>query len=303
MVCFSFQGENGGMYGQQHIDHYTQRAKGGTGLIIVQSTPVAGAAVQSGVWSSAGLAPLQKIAQNCHAYGAVILLQLSCGNVNINELSLEQIHTLQADCVAATISAHRAGFDGVEYHFAHGYTLCKFFDPSANQRTDQYGGDLTNRLRILTEIIPRIREQVDEKFILAVRMGGNIPDVEGAIKVAQALEKQIDLLHISFGMDQPTNEIPADFICSTIAYNGSQIKKHVSISVITVGGISTAEQAKFLIEKGYSDFVAVGRGMLADANWANGALTGESINPCNNCAKCLWFVNHSKCPARKRVLL
>jgi NADPH2 dehydrogenase len=304
MMCFTFTGDNGGMYGEQYVDHYTKRAKGGTGLIIIQATPVAGAAKQLGVWSVEQMKPLETIAQNCRNYGSTVMIQLSCGDVDINELSQEQIHTMQGDCIAAAARAKQAGFDGIEYHFAHGYTLCRFLDPTFNTRTDNYGGSLENRIRFLTEIIPQIRKAVGDESIVSVRMGGNIPDVAGAIDVAKAFEEAgIDLLHVSFGMKEPTNAIPADFKCSTIAFNGSEIKRHVTIPVIAVSEIFTAEQAEFLIENEYVDFAAVGRGIYADESWANKVLANEPICQCRNCGgssrKCLWFVDHTKCPAKK----
>jgi NADPH2 dehydrogenase len=213
LVCFDFKGDNGSMYGKQHVDHYTERAKGGTGLIIIQATPIWGAAKQLGFWSDEQMKPLETIAQNCHSYGSAIMMQLHCqGDVKTNELTVEQIHYMQADCVAAAISAKESGFDGVEFHCVHGFTLCKYFDPIFNQRKDSYGGALPNRVRIIAEIITQSREAVGEDFILSVRMGGNVPDVAGAIEVAKALEDVgIDLLHISSGMKEPTNAVPADF--------------------------------------------------------------------------------------------
>lgn len=304
LVCFSFKGDKGGMYGEQFVEHYTARAQGGTGLIIVQSTPVLGAAGQLNVWSHEQMKPLEKIAHNCHSYGAAVMIQLSCGDVNINELSAAQIHLIQDDCKAAAVRAQQAGFDGVEYHFAHGFTLCKFLDPRFNQRTDHYGGTLENRVRIITEILPQIREATGDHFIISVRMGGNIPDVPGATAVAKVLEQAgIDLLHVSFGMEMPTNTVPAGFKGSAVAFNGSEVKKQVHIPVIGVTEIFTAEQANFLIENGYLDFVAVGRGSFADENWANKVLAGQPVNQCRNCGgtsrKCLWFVDHTQCPARK----
>lgn len=301
--CFTFHGDHGGMYGEQYVTHYTRRAKGGAGLIIIQATPVFGAAAQTGVWSAAQMEPLATIARNCHSYGATVMMQLSAGDVDINELSAGEIHALQEDCAAAATAAKRAGFDGVEYHFAHGFTLCKFFDPGFNQRNDNYGGSLENRVRVITEIIPQIREAAGEEFIIAVRMGGNIPDTAGAVAVAGALEKAgIDLLHISFGMEPPAAAVPPDFNGSMISYNAAQIRKHVNIPVIAVFGIFNAAQAEFLVANGHADFAAVGRGMLADPDWANEVLAGEPVNSCRNCGgnteKCSWFVDHTKCPAR-----
>jgi NADPH2 dehydrogenase len=307
LVCFSFKGDNDGMYGKQHVDHYTKRAKGGTGLIIIQATPIWGAAKKHGVWSHKQMKPLETIAQNCHSYGSTVMMQLHCqGDVKTNELSAQEIHSMQADCVAGAISAKESGFDGVEFHRVHGFTLCKYFDSIFNQRIDSYGGSLENRVRVLTEIIPQTRETVGENFILSVHMGGNIPYLAGAIEVAKTLEGAgIDLLHISSGMKEPANALPVDFKCSTVAYNGSEIKKNVNLPVIAVQGIFNAEQAKLLVENDYVDLVAVGRGMFVDENWAMKVLADEPVNQCNNCGdhwtKCLWLVDHTKCPARKKT--
>jgi 2,4-dienoyl-CoA reductase-like NADH-dependent reductase (Old Yellow Enzyme family) len=308
MVCFTFKGDNGGTYGIQHVEHYTQRAKGGAGLIIIQATPVLDASKKLGVWSDEQMKPLVVIAGNCHNYNAVVMMQLHCGDVNINELSIDQIHEMQTDCIAAAARVKQAGFDGVEYHFAHGFTLCKFLDPTYNQRSDQYGGALENRLRIFTEILPKIRQTVDKDFIVSVRMGGNIPDTAGAIEVARAFETAgVDLIHVSSGMKSPVNEVPRDFKGSIIAYNGSQIKRHVDVPVITVSEIFTGATAKFLVENNDADFVAIGRGMLADENWAHKVLADKPVNQCHNCGrgntgKCLWFTDHTQCPARSKTV-
>lgn len=304
MMTFSFKGDHGGVYGRQHVDHYTARAKGGAGLIIIQATNVVGAEKQEGVWSDEQLKPLQEIAENCHRYGAHVMIQLAFGDVDIHGLSPEQIHRLQRDSIAAANKVNSIGFDGVEFHFAHGYTLCRFLDPTCNQRTDQYGGSVENRVRFIVEILPQLRRETGENFMIGVRMGGNIPDVANAAAVAKALEKAgIDLLDISFGMEEPVNAAPASFKGNRITYNGSRIKENVTVPVIVVSEIFTGEHAQYLIEKGYADFVAVGRGMFADEEWANKVLAGKPVNQCRNCGgnmrKCMWFVDHTLCPARK----
>lgn len=88
-----------------------------------------------------------------------------------------------------------------------------------------------------------------------------------------------------------------------IAFNGSEIKKHVNIPVIAVSEIFTAEQARFLLENEYVDFAAIGRGIFADENWANKVLADVPVTQYRNCGsslrKCLWFIDHTKCPAKK----
>jgi 2,4-dienoyl-CoA reductase-like NADH-dependent reductase (Old Yellow Enzyme family) len=126
MVIFSFHGDNGSYYGKQHIEHYTKRAKGGTGLTIVQATSVFGALDSTGMWTTGDIAALKQIASSCHEYGATIMMQLHCGNMDINKLSATEIHSMQTNMGQTAIRACEISFDGVEYHFAHGFTLCKF---------------------------------------------------------------------------------------------------------------------------------------------------------------------------------
>ena len=298
MVTFSFHGDNGSYYGKQHIEHYTKRAKGGAGLIIVQATSVFGAVDSTGMWSTDDITALKQIASNCHEYGATIMMQLHCGNMDINELSAAEIHSMQTNMKQAAIRACEIGFNGVEYHFAHGFTLCKFLDASYNRRTDQYGGDAINRTRILTEILPEIQNNTHKNFIVSVRMGEYLPESKDGIEVAKTFEKaSIDLLHISFGMQPPTLPVPEGFICSPMTYSGCKIKKEVNIPVIAVNEIRTEEQVRFLIENDYVDFAAIGRGMLADPEFANHVINSEPVNTCSACKRCFWFTDDTLCPA------
>jgi NADPH2 dehydrogenase len=304
MVTFSFHGDNGSYYGKQHIAHYTERAKGGTGLIIVQATRVLGAADSTNMWSADNVSALRQIAGNCHAYGATIMMQLSCGDMDINQLSAAEIHSMQLDMKQAGITACELGFDGVEYHFAHGFTLCKFIDAAFNRRTDQYGGDAANRTRILTELLPEIRRNTYEKFIVSVRMGEYLPTSQDGMEAAEIFEKAgVDLLHISFAMKPPEHTVPEGFICSPTTYSGCKVKKAVNLPVIAVNEIRTAEQVRFLLENDYVDAAAIGRGLFADPEFASHVIKGEPVNMCLGCGgntgKCWWFTDHTQCPARR----
>lgn len=302
MYTFSSHGDNGSFYGSQHIGHYTARAKGGAGLIIIQATAVFGAENSTEKWSEENTRVLRQIADNCHAYGAVVMMQLACGDLDINELTLAKIHSMQEDMTQAAVTACALGFDGAEFHFAHGFTLCKFLDASYNRRTDGYGGDVEKRAGILTEILPVIREKTRENFLLGVRMGEYQPESTDGIAAAKTFEKAgIDLLNISFGMKQPVGPVPDGFLCSSMTYSGYKIKKEVGIPVIAVNEIRTEEQARFLIENHYADFAGIGKGMLTDPEFADHVLRSEPVNRCRSCKNCFWFTDHTKCPARKAI--
>ncbi|MDF2503258.1 NADH:flavin oxidoreductase [Clostridium sp.] len=300
MVTFSFHGDNGSYYGKQHIEHYTECAKGGAGLIIVQATNVSGAVQGTNLWTEDNKDVLSQIVSNCHKYGAVVMIQLSYGDMDINILSSEQIYSMQQDMKRAAKIAYNIGFDGVEYHFAHGFTLCKFLDGKYNKREDLYGGTIENRVRILTEILPEIRKDTGDRFIISLRMGEYLPQSKDGIEAAKAFESAgIDLLHISFGMNPQKGDVPEDFQCSFITYSACRIKEAVNIPVIAVNEIRTEEQVRFLIENDYVDLVSIGRGMLADYEFANHVINSKLVNKCFGCKKCFWFTDHTKCPARK----
>ena len=156
------------------------------------------------------------------------------------DYTVNKPYSMQMNMKQAARRACEIGFDCVEYHFVHGFTLCKFLDASYNRRTDQYGGDTINRTRILTEILPEVRNNTHKNFIISVRMGEYLPESKDGIEVAKTFEKAgIDLLHISSGMQRPTSPVPEGFICSPITYSGCKIKKEVNIPVIAVNEIRT----------------------------------------------------------------
>jgi 2,4-dienoyl-CoA reductase-like NADH-dependent reductase (Old Yellow Enzyme family) len=302
MVTFSFHGDNGSFYGSQHLEHYTARAKGGAGLIILQATAVFGAADAAEKWSAENTKVLRRIAENCHEYGATVMMQLACGNVEINSLTLPDIHKLQRDMVQAAVTACRLGFDGAEFHFAHGYTLCKFLDAAYNRRTDAYGGSAERRAAIFTEILPEIREKTGEHFILGVRMGEYQPESSDGVAAAKVFERAgIDLLNISFGMKLPAGPVPQGFPCSAMTWSGCKVRKEVHIPVIVVNEIRTAEQAHYLVEQDYADLVGIGRAMLTDPDFAGHVLNGEPVNSCHGCRNCRWFTDHTRCPGIKAL--
>ena len=300
LVTFSFQGDNGLYFGRQHIEHYKARAEGGAGLIIFQGTSVSGALNSTEKWLEGNTAVMREIVRAIHWHGAAVIIQLSCGNMNVNELTAEEIHTLQAEMIQAAATACESGFDGAEYYFVHGGTMCRFLDSSYNRRTDRYGGSAENRTRLLLDILPEIRRSTNDRFIVGVRLGEYLPESRDGIETAQAFEKGgVDLLHVSYAMKPPEGPVPEGFICGPMVYSGCRIKNQVGIPVIAVGGIRTGEQVRFLIENDYVELAAVGRGMLADPEFANNVIYGRPINMCHDCAECFWFTDHAKCPARK----
>lgn len=334
MVTFDYL-EDEGLVTEEHIKHYEERAKGGVGLIVVEATCVSVngrlSNKQLRLWSDEYIDGLSKITEVCHKYGSKTLLQIHHAGLNspksasedivapsdyegisnfdkstisARALTIDEIHSIQKDFIAAAIRAKKAGFDGVELHGAHGYLISQFLSPIINKRDDSYGGSLVKRANFATEIITGIREALGEDFIIACRMGFNEPNLQTSIEIAKLFEKTgVDLLHVSSGMFGPSEvdsadlpEIPQDFNYNHIVYGGTEIKKNINIPVIVVNGIKTPEQASYLVENNLADFVAIARGLLVDEEWANKAEKNEPVAPCLNCKFCLWFRSGKSCP-------
>lgn len=327
MVCFGWT-DNNGMVTENNIKHYEERAKGGTGLIIVEATCVSKdgrlADTQLGIWCDEQIDGLSKLAEACHKHDSKVIIQIHHAGLstpakvrvpalapsdfkdekrNAVEMTVEELKNIQKEFVQAAIRAEKAGFDGIEIHGAHGYLICQFFSKIVNKRKDEYGGSLENRGRFVKEIIDEIKKNVSENFIIGYRMGGNEPTLEEGIEIAKFLEKLgVDLLHVSAGMSGGNiPEVRENFKYNWIVYMGTEIKKHVNIPVIVVNSIKTPQDAEYIVENGLADFVAIGRGHLVDKQWSDKAKDGQEVKQCLKCKKCLWWVDGNLCPQNKEV--
>jgi 2,4-dienoyl-CoA reductase-like NADH-dependent reductase (Old Yellow Enzyme family) len=188
------------------------------------------------------------------------------------ELTKPEIGGIVSDFANAARRVKEAGFDGVELHAAHGFLLHQFYSPLSNLRTDGYGGNLENRIRIHLEIIAAIKEITGDDFTILVRLGASdyrkggvtIQESEAA---AQAFENSgVSILDISGGMNGSAvpggDDSPGYFSPLTRA-----IKQKVSIPVILTGGITRAQDAERLLEEGAADLIGVGRAILNDSCW------------------------------------
>ena len=173
-----------------------------------------------------------------------------------------------ADFVAATERADRAGFDMVEMHAAHGYLLASFISPLTNQRTDEYGGSLENRLRFPLEVFRAMRAAWPDEKPMSVRISAtDWPDGgltgDDAVEVARAFAQS--RLRPHRRVDRPDR-----------ARRGADLRPHVPDAVLRpdpqrgrlatmcVGAITTADQVNTIIAAGRADLVALARPHLVD---------------------------------------
>lgn len=325
MVCFGYSDENS-FVSEKNIRHYEKIAKAGTGLIIVEATAISKngrlSSNQLGIWDDKYIDGLSKIVEACHDHGAKVFLQIhhaglrtpkdvnedtatsstySDKRVSARALTIEEIKKIEEDFIEAGLRAEKAGFDGIEIHGAHSYLMTQFFSEKVNKRKDDYGGSFKNRLRMTRNVFNGIKEKVNDEFIVGIRMGCNENNLENSIEMAKEFEKMgMDYLHVSTGFDNtPINlEVPNKFPCNWIVYGGVKIREKVNIPVIAVNEIKSPEDGQYLIKNELVDFVAIGRGQLADHNFTK-HIKEDSIIKCLECKPCRWFTMADNCPRRK----
>ena len=218
-------------------------------------------------------------------------------------MTVSQIRTLIEQFVSAARRVKAAGADGVELHAAHGYLLQQFLSSYTNRRDDEYGGSLTNRMRLLKEIIEGIRKECGPDFPISVRLSveefydmigypGQGITLDEGVEMAKMLEGYgVDVLNVSSGSydTAQTSCEPISFPTGWRKYLAQAVKEQVKIPVIAANLIRTPEQAEEQLEEGIQDFIAMGRSYLSDPEWAKKAMEGRSdeINKCICCLRCM----------------
>jgi 2,4-dienoyl-CoA reductase-like NADH-dependent reductase (Old Yellow Enzyme family) len=186
-------------------------------------------------------------------------------------LDAEGLQRVKDGFVAAARRADALGLDAIELHGAHGYLLHQFLSPLSNQRTDEYGGALENRIRFPLEVFQAVRAAVSPEMVVGMRIsatdwveGGW--DLEQSIVLARELEKLgCQFIHVSSGGLSPQQRIPVgpgyqiDF--------AARIKAETAMPTIGVGLITEAAHAEEIVASGRADMVALARAMLYDPRW------------------------------------
>ena len=185
--------------------------------------------------------------------------------------TLDGIEQLKAAFVEATRRAERIGFDLIEIHGAHGYLLHQFLSPLSNQRTDQYGGSLDNRIRLPLEIFAAMRIVWPKHKPLGIRISA-VDWVEGGITIEDSIyfaEKLkaagCDFIDVSSAGNDPRQKITLG--PGYQVHFAEAIKKATGMPVMAVGLITEAEQAEAIVADGRADMVALARGFLDDPHW------------------------------------
>ncbi|WP_077924003.1 NADH:flavin oxidoreductase/NADH oxidase [Spirosoma sp. 209] len=195
-------------------------------------------------------------------------LPFNNGEPEPTALDAAGIETILADFQSATERALRAGFQVVEVHAAHGYLLHQFLSPLSNQRTDHYGGSFENRIRLLVEVIGRVRAVWPAELPLLVRIsatdwteGGWTPD--DSVALAAVLKQlDVDLIDCSTGGNVPRASIPTG-----PGYQVSfadRVRNESGIPTGAVGLITSPEQAEAILASEQADLILLAREFLRD---------------------------------------
>jgi len=280
------------------LDHYGQRAAAGTGLIIVEATAIepAGRCWNGGLCAYAPqhLPGLRRLAERIHAEGAVAAIQLVHGGPQAKPaisgretvgpsairpshdrdiprpLTVPEIHAIQARFADAADLVMEAGFDAIELHGAHGYLLDSFLMAKRNDRQDEYGGPLENRMRMLLETCQAVRRRIGPHPLLWARLCAFNKQFEAfsaedlRILLAGLESVDLDMVHLStedafrgyFDSDKPL---------------GKWAGEMTRLPRIVAGHLGDPLRAECCLAEGIAEMTAIGSYMLRNPDWTRQA--------------------------------
>jgi 2,4-dienoyl-CoA reductase-like NADH-dependent reductase (Old Yellow Enzyme family)/thioredoxin reductase len=315
----------GGDVSDRLLRYLARQAQGGIALVTTEAAAVdASGAPFPGVLRAdddARLAGLGRLADAVHAHGVPVSLQIYHAGRQMSRrvsgrepvapspipcplvrelpraLDRDEIPGLVEAFARAAGRARAAGFDAVELHGAHGYLLHQFLTPLANQRSDDYGGDLRGRARFALEVVRRVRERVGKGFPILFKLSAEdrLPGgltIEDTLTVGRWLEEAgVDALIVSAGTYGSFEWVVQPFTLPRACLRGSaaRFRRAVSVPIVAVGRIADPTLADEIVRGGEADLVAMGRALLADSDLPRKAQAGRSddIRPCITCNDCL----------------
>lgn len=316
----SFYVDQDGYVDDRLIDYLAARAKGGCGTVMMEFTAVHPNGQPAGmpaIYDDSFIPGLAKVAKAIKDNGATPAIQLAhCGRQTfIKPPHGEPVAASPLPCMAsgtigremteadiweaieafgdAAVRAAKAGFEYIDLHMAHGYLIQNFLSPYSNKRTDAWGGSFENRSRFAVEVLRNVRKKLGRDFPISTRISAweVVPGgltLEEQIKFAKLLEAEgSDCINVSVGVyGYQQYLIPPMYMPLGLNVdNAVEIKKHVSVPVMVVGRINDPYQADDLIASGKVDFVAIGRGHIADPEFVNKFAEGraDDIIKCIGC--------------------
>ena len=273
-------GEQNGEMSFLHINYYEQRAKGGTGLIIVENASVdspqgSNGTTQLRIDHDNYLPRLFKFCENIHRYGTCIAIQINhagasavSSRINMQPVSASDVPTKDGGDIPRPLTkeeildivkkygqaakrAQIAGFDAVEIHAGHSYLISQFLSPTTNKRTDEFGGSVENRTRFCRMVIEEVRKQVGPFFPIMLRLsademveGGNT--LEDTLKYLEYVQEEVDIFDVSCGLNSSIQyQIDANYMKDGWrSYMPRAVKEKFGKPCISMGNIRDPEVAE-----------------------------------------------------------
>ncbi|TWI54721.1 NADH:flavin oxidoreductase [Halalkalibacter nanhaiisediminis] len=302
-----------GFVTEQLIDYYVKRAAGGIGLVTVENTSVSSKRLLKfenslAIHDDRYLEGLSTLARSIQKEGAKASLQLGdclyLSDKKPEDLSVDEIEEIIADFVKAAMRVKQAGFDVVDFHMAHRYTLADFLSKYANRRTDSYGKNVAGRVKIAETIVKETKKELGDDVAIICRINGDEFMVGGNTLIDSTyISKKLvragaEAIHVSAGgriehggsrSYSSHRQVATNHMSDGLnVHLAEEIKKHIDVPVITVGKIGTPALIEEIIEKGKADMVALGRATLADAEFVNKMRNNEKHKRCiwkNDCVR------------------
>jgi len=308
--------------GQRLIAYYTERAKGGCGLIITEEQ-----SVHPSDWAYQklihGFDPhvipaYRRMTRAVHEYGTRMFAQINHNGMQASsiysrrpvlgpsplpdpihremckELEQEEIAEIVRGFALVARHVREGGFDGAELQSSHSSLIRQFFSPYYNRRTDAYGGSLENRMRFVLEVIEAVRAEIGRDFTVGIRLCGDelIPaglTLDDVCKIARRLEAtgQLDFINTSIGEFHNLYMVEGSMHTPPgyQLFVSAGIREVVKLPVFCTGRIKDLVQAERILREGLADMVDVVRGQICDPAFTRKAREGrtESIRLCISC--------------------
>jgi 2,4-dienoyl-CoA reductase-like NADH-dependent reductase (Old Yellow Enzyme family) len=312
------------------IEFYSNLADGGVGLIITGFQYVMPNAIampyQMGNYCDEQVEGLSRLAEAIHSRGGKVIAQVVHTGIKANpalfpeegemwgpsavpdpvtgnvpkEMSRQDITTVVEAYAAAASRAQRAGFDGIQLHGAHAYGINQFLSGATNQRSDGYGGDISNRYRFLGEVMEAVRGTVGTDYPLFIKLSGHdfverglTPD-ESLYVARRLADDGIDCIEVSAGsrgsadgMIPSRPNILKEKDEAYLKEFAARFKEALKVPIITVGGLRSPGVTSKILSDGVADYVALCRPFIREPHlinrWKSGDLERATCISCNGC--------------------
>ena len=314
-------GETSGEMSPRHMNYYMERAKGGTGLIILENANVdypvgSNGTSQIRIDHDSFMPRYYQLVENLHKCGATVAIQInhagasaSSARTGMQTISSSDIPTkaggetprpMTKEEILKTVQKYAdaawrvqaIGFDAVEVHMGHSYLMSQFISPYYNKRTDEFGGSVENRMRFPRMVLEEIRKRVGPWFPIIIRIsaeervpGGNT--LEDTLEYLEYLDEFVDMYDVSCALNPSLQyQIDSNFLPDGWrSYMSRAVKDKFNKPVMNAGNYRDPKVVEETLARGDADIIGMGRGLIADPQWVNKVHYGEEdmIRKCISC--------------------